>query len=90
MKNQEIAWNLVPNKRLQINAAATVFFKNREGKLEMGPAGLMVPKEDEHELRQFALEFKKFPVPANQMEAALDELKKAILDDLQQKGLLKY
>ncbi len=80
--------DLLPDKRIQINAAASVFIKNSE-KLEPGPAGLLVPGEDEHELSQYAVEFKKFPVPRHYVEKALEDLSKAVLQTLEEKGLIR-
>lgn len=50
----------------------------------------MVPTEEEHELRQFAVEFKKFPVPEKVIQESLKQLSSAILQEMHEKGLIKY
>lgn len=82
--------DLIPDKRIQINAAATVFFKNRNGETVLDPSGkFYVPKEEEVELRQFAIQFKKFPVPEHYLKQALEDLVDTVLDEMRQKGLVK-
>lgn len=80
---------LIPDKRIQINAAATVFFKNRHGETEMHPAGFLVPKQEEVELKQFAIEFKQFPLPEKYVKRSLEDLCKAVLESMREKGLVR-
>lgn len=72
-------------RRLQINAAASMFFKTGE----IDPLSLKM-KEFEKELRQFAVEFKKFPIPERFIDKALVDLSAAIKQSLDEKGLVDY
>ena len=72
-------------KRLQINAAATVFIKTDQ----LDPRTRTF-QEKEKELRQFAVEFKKFPIPANRIKKALEDLGAAIYQDLERHGLVDH
>ena len=80
--------------RIQVNAATTVYTKKDkpETVMQMNQiTGLAVPTieiEDENELRQFAVEFKVYPIRRSHAREALDNLSKAIFQDMEQKGLL--
>jgi hypothetical protein len=77
----------VSTKRMQINAAVTFYEKNGKFKpTALGP----VPEETENELSQFALEFKRFPVPEHYIDKALDDLKLALKESLRKAGYLKW
>ncbi len=53
--------------------------------------GLLVPAvndEDEKELRQFAVEFKSYPIGRSKAKKACEDLAMAIFQNLDQNGLL--
>ena len=81
---------IIDNKfnRLQINIAASVYTKN--GKFITNPAtGVPECDEDEDELNQFAIEFKRWPIPESQLQKGFEEMFAAVKQDLIRKGLLR-
>lgn len=80
--------------KVQIHIAASVFEKLPIPRTEIRTteSGISAPvliTETEQELSQFAVEFKKWPVPENKVDAAIHDLGRAVKASMRDKGLLK-
>jgi hypothetical protein len=83
--------------RMQINAAITVFKKRPLDKIQRtmekcklsGIVQEVIIDEDEVADREFAVEFKGNKVRENIVDKALEDLTKAIKQDMFQKGLIE-